>query len=95
MGIGAKENPMNNNLKEIIRKALDELEEIAISDMSVKRSLVGFARSYNSVPQGEQRVCYDTAADEFLTELFGRDSDSFKIYWKDYLAAKCEEFEII
>jgi len=79
---------MNPNLRTIVKRALDELEKIAISDISVKRSLVGFAGSYNSVPFNEQRICYDTAVEEFLTEVFGRDSENFIIYWEDYLAAK-------
>jgi len=85
---------MNDNLKEIVKKALDELRETGISDISVKRSLVGFAGSYNNVAVGEQVICYDDAAEDFLEALFGRDSDSFKIYWKDYQAAKKGDISI-
>lgn len=85
---------MKDNLKAIVKSALEELRQNNVSDISVKKSLVGFAESYNSVSADEQRICYDTAVEEFLEEVFGRESDSFKIYWKDYEAAKKGEMRI-
>jgi len=85
---------MDNDLKAIIKKALIELEQIGVIDIVIKGSLVEFAKSYNTVSANEQRICYDTAAEEFLKEIFGKDSDGFTMYWMDYQAAKAGDISI-
>ena len=85
---------MNGKLQELVRRAIEEVKEAKASDIAIKKSLIGFADSYNSTPAGKERICYDTEVQRFLEELFGRDSDSFNIYWKDYESAKKGEISI-
>ncbi|VVB77696.1 Uncharacterised protein [uncultured archaeon] len=86
---------MDIKLKEIVRKALSELEETDLSDISIKRSLIGFAKSYRTISAEEFGLCYDDAAIDFLDTIFLGDSVSHRLYMDFYNAAKSGDVEIL